>query len=82
MSALLTASPGLLFIALCYSLLCISSPFGACRKCRGFGFQLIYDRRGRPCRGKQCRRCDGIGRRIRVGRHLYHLARRLGAGAR
>ncbi|MFJ9839295.1 hypothetical protein ACIRYZ_02340 [Kitasatospora sp. NPDC101155] len=81
-SALLAASPVLLFITLGYALLCVASPFGDCRKCRGFGFHLKYDRRGRPCRGKHCRRCDGIGKRIRVGRHLYNLARRLWAGAR
>ncbi|MFI9269798.1 hypothetical protein ACIGXM_03630 [Kitasatospora sp. NPDC052896] len=82
LNALLTASPGLLFVTICYALLCATSPFGTCRKCRGLGFQLAHDRRGRPTRGKHCRRCDGIGTRIRVGRHLYHLARRIGSGAR
>lgn len=82
LSALLIASPALVFITICYAALCAASPFGDCRKCRGFGFQLKYDRRGRPCRGKHCGRCDGIGKRIRVGRHLYNVAVRLRAGAR
>ncbi|MFK4223412.1 hypothetical protein [Streptomyces sp. NPDC019890] len=40
--------------------LCAGSPFGNCRKCRGLGFALTYDRKGRPKRGKHCRRRDGI----------------------
>lgn len=71
-----------LVTALAYAALCAGSPFGNCRKCRGLGFRLKYDRNGRPRRGKHCRRCDGIGKRIRVGRHLYHLARRTSANAR
>ncbi|MFE5810674.1 hypothetical protein [Streptomyces sp. NPDC056491] len=35
------------------------------------------DRKGRLKRGKHCRRCDGHGKRIRVGRHLYNLWLRL-----
>jgi hypothetical protein len=66
-----------LIVTLCYAALCAVSPFGTCRKCRGFGFAMTTDRKGRAKRGKHCRRCDGHGIRIRTGRHLYHLAARL-----
>ncbi|MEU1627358.1 hypothetical protein ABZ746_18930 [Streptomyces sp. NPDC020096] len=64
----------LLLITLGYALVCVANPFGRCRKCRGLGFQLTTDRKGRPKRGKHCRRCDGHGIRIRRGRHLYNRA--------
>jgi len=70
---LLLASACLLVITLCYVSLCRSSPYGDCRKCRGFGFAMKTDRKGRLKRGKPCRRCKGHGKRIRVGRHLYNL---------
>ncbi|MFD4559375.1 hypothetical protein ACFWP5_34485 [Streptomyces sp. NPDC058469] len=73
MTLLLLASACLLAITLCYVSLCRSSPYGDCRKCRGFGFALKTDRKGRLKRGKPCRRCKGHGKRIRVGRHLYNL---------
>ena len=73
MTLLLLASACLLIITLCYASLCRSSPYGDCRKCRGFGFALKTDRKGRLKRGKPCRRCKGQGKRIRVGRHLYNL---------
>ncbi|MGW4894418.1 hypothetical protein ACWEQL_19415 [Kitasatospora sp. NPDC004240] len=69
MAALLLATLG-------YAALCAASPFGDCRKCDGLGFQLKTDRRGKPKRGKHCRRCRGVGKRIRVGRHLYNVANR------
>lgn len=75
MSFLPSASPCLLLITLCYVVLCAVSPFGNCRRCRGFGFRL---RRtvltGRLARGRDCRRCRGYGKRIRFGRHLYNVA--------
>ncbi|MFF3454287.1 hypothetical protein ACFYXH_08130 [Streptomyces sp. NPDC002730] len=74
MTLLLLAGACLLIVTLCYVSLCAASPFGNCRKCRGFGYQLTTDRKGRPKRGKHCRRCDGIGKRIRVGRHLFNLS--------
>jgi hypothetical protein len=72
--AVLTSLLVLLF-TLGYACVCAASPFGACRKCRGMGFALKTDRKGRPKRGKHCRRCDGNGIRIRVGRHLWNLWR-------
>ncbi|MEU1312189.1 hypothetical protein ABZ419_25285 [Streptomyces cinnamoneus] len=68
----LAAIPALLFITLSYAVLCTVRPFGTCRKCRGFGFAMTTDRKGRPKRGKHCRRCDGHGIRIRLGRHLWN----------
>ncbi|MFD9499673.1 hypothetical protein [Streptomyces sp. NPDC060035] len=67
----------LLAVTFCYIGLCAASPFGDCRKCRGWGFAMKIDRRGRTKRGKDCRRCKATGKRIRVGRHLYNVAARL-----
>ncbi|MGW2281983.1 hypothetical protein [Streptomyces sp. NPDC001770] len=77
MTLLLLASALLLLITLSYSGLCAASPFGNCRKCRGFGFAMKTDRKGRTKRGKDCRRCKATGKRIRIGRHLYNVAARL-----
>ncbi|MEV7582771.1 hypothetical protein [Streptomyces erythrochromogenes] len=73
MTLFLLASAFALLFTLSYACLCAASPFGCCRKCNGLGFALTHDRKGRPKRGKHCRRCDGHGIRIRVGRHLYNL---------
>ncbi|MET9910363.1 hypothetical protein ABZZ74_26765 [Streptomyces sp. NPDC006476] len=66
----------LLFVTFGYASVCAASPFGDCRKCHGFGFAMRTDRKGRPKRGKTCRRCKGHGKRIRVGRWLYNRAAR------
>ncbi|MFJ9416228.1 hypothetical protein ACIRPT_18890 [Streptomyces sp. NPDC101227] len=66
-----------LIVTLCYVALCAVSPFGNCRKCKGFGYALKKDRRGRLRPGKTCRRCHGDRKRIRVGRHLFNVAARL-----
>ncbi|MFI0908700.1 hypothetical protein ACH4TE_35085 [Streptomyces sioyaensis] len=66
-----------LIVTLCYIALCVVSPFGNCRKCKGFGYALKTDRRGRLRPGKTCRRCRGDRKRIRVGRHLFNVALRL-----
>ncbi|WP_406373549.1 hypothetical protein OG788_24955 [Streptomyces sp. NBC_00647] len=73
MTLLLLAGACLLAVTLGYWSLCAASPYGDCRKCRGFGFAMKTDRKGRLKRGKPCRRCKGHGKRIRVGRHLYNL---------
>ncbi|MEU7485044.1 hypothetical protein [Streptomyces sp. NPDC042319] len=75
----LTSAAITLFVGytLCYGALCAVSPFGDCRKCRGFGFQLKRDRKGRLRPGKLCRRCHGDRKRIRIGRHLFNLAARI-----
>ncbi|QBR07500.1 hypothetical protein D7Y56_17195 [Streptomyces sp. S501] len=77
MTPALLASTLLLLITLCYASLCAASPFGDCRKCRGWGFATKTDRKGRTKRGKDCRRCKATGKRIRIGRHLYNIAARL-----
>ncbi|MEU8677324.1 hypothetical protein [Streptomyces sp. NPDC048560] len=77
MTPALLASALLLLITLSYVTLCAASPFGDCRKCRGWGFATKTDRKGRAKRGKDCRRCKATGKRIRVGRHLYNVAARL-----
>ena len=66
------ATACLLAITLGYAAVCAGSPFGTCRKCHGFGFATTTDRKGRPKRGKSCRRCKATGKRIRVGRWLYN----------
>lgn len=78
MSSMLSYLPGLILITLCYAALCAASPFGTCRKCKGWGSKVRVGRyTGRLKRGAVCRRCDGYGRRIRIGRHLYNVVSRL-----
>ncbi|MFB7967729.1 hypothetical protein [Streptomyces rubiginosohelvolus] len=77
MTPVLLASTLLTFITLSYASLCAASPFGNCRRCRGWGFAMKTDRKGRAKRGKDCRRCKATGKRIRIGRHLYNVAARL-----
>lgn len=67
----------LLAVTLGYVAVCAGSPFGTCRKCNGFGFATTTDRKGRPKRGKHCRRCKGRGKRVRIGRWLYNRASRI-----
>ncbi|MER7662804.1 hypothetical protein [Streptomyces sp. NPDC096193] len=73
MTPALFAIACLLAVTVGYSGLCAASPFGPCRKCRGWGFEMKTDRKGRLKRGHDCRRCKATGKRIRVGRHLYNL---------
>ncbi|MEU3319505.1 hypothetical protein [Streptomyces sp. NPDC006785] len=77
MTPALLASALLLFLTISYTSLCAASPFGNCRRCRGWGFAMKTDRKGRAKRGKDCRRCKATGKRIRIGRHLYNVAARL-----
>ncbi|MFG2161001.1 hypothetical protein [Streptomyces olivaceus] len=62
----------LILVTLSYCGLCVASPFGDCRRCRGMGHELTTDRKGKPQRGKDCRRCKATGKRIRTGRWLYN----------
>lgn len=39
------------------------------------GYAVRVDRKGRAKRGKDCRRCQTTGKRIRLGRHLYNVSR-------
>lgn len=64
---------GLLLVTLCYAAVCAASPFGTCRKCKGWGAKVSVGRlSGRLKRGPVCRRCDGYGQRLRIGRHIYN----------
>lgn len=76
MSLPVLATAVLLTITLGYGVKCWLSPFGDCRKCAGMGHQLTTDRKGRPKRGRDCRRCHATGKRIRVGRWIYNRAAR------
>ncbi|MFD5597342.1 hypothetical protein [Streptomyces griseorubiginosus] len=66
----------LLAVTLGYSVRCWLSPFGDCRRCHGMGHGFKTDRKGRTKRGRDCRRCDATGKRIRVGRWIYNRAAR------
>ncbi|MDX3855040.1 hypothetical protein [Streptomyces sp. AK02-01A] len=77
MTPVFAASALLLAVTFCYVGWCAVSPFGNCRRCRGWGFVMKTDRKGRAKRGKDCRRCKATGKRIRVGRHLYNVATRI-----
>lgn len=66
-----------------YTLLCMASPFGTCRKCDGIGAKLTLNRVGKVKRVKPCRRCHGQGKRLRVGRRLHNQSREIDrAGSR
>jgi hypothetical protein len=56
-----------------YTLMCLIFPFGHCRRCKGLG--KLYS----PFSHKVfrlCPRCDGTGRRVRIGRRIYEHFRR------
>ncbi|MFI7347229.1 hypothetical protein ACIBSR_13245 [Streptomyces sp. NPDC049936] len=72
MTPILLAIACLTLVTFSYGGLCAASPFGDCRKCRGWGFAMKTDRKGRQKRGKDCRRCKATGKRIRIGRWLYN----------
>lgn len=64
---LLGLSP--IITTLCYVLLCAASPWGTCRRCHGHS--------------RTCQRCDGTGKRPRLGWQLYaHLRRAYRDGTR
>lgn len=77
MPSLFTAMPLLILLTLCYAALCAASPFGVCRKCDGWGHKIWQTRAGRLKRGRDCRRCRGYGRRLRIGRRLYNTTSRM-----
>ncbi|WP_225947031.1 hypothetical protein [Plantactinospora soyae] len=51
-----------------YIVLCSVAPFGQCRRCSGRRNSLAR-------RHRDCRWCDGTGRRVRIGRRLYDYFR-------
>ncbi|GAA1702445.1 hypothetical protein GCM10009765_59860 [Fodinicola feengrottensis] len=65
-------------LTLRYAHLCWSRPFTHCRRCAGTG-------RVRSAFGlstRECRPCQGIGYRLRTGRHVLNYVRRLHHDAR
>ncbi|MEU9342853.1 hypothetical protein AB0D74_16755 [Streptomyces sp. NPDC048278] len=76
MSLAALATSFLLAVTLCYGVKCWLSPFGDCRKCAGMGHAITTNRKGKTKRGRDCRRCDATGKRIRVGRWIYNRAAR------
>ncbi|WP_404958926.1 hypothetical protein [Streptomyces sp. 147326] len=75
---MLIASTALILATLAgYTLLCMASPFGNCRKCDGAGAKLTVNRAGKLKRVKPCRRCKGQGKRLRVGRRLHNHSREI-----
>ncbi len=69
---MLTLTAAALLAGVLYAGLCWVSPFGNCRRCKGFGYAV---KAGRPRRGKPCRRCDATGLRLRIGRRIHNRAR-------
>jgi hypothetical protein len=55
-----------------YLIMCAAFPFGHCRRCNGAGklYSPIFHKTFRLCP-----RCDGTGRRVRIGRRVYEYLR-------
>ena len=68
----LLASLASLGYAACYLLMCAAFPFGHCRRCKGAG--KLYSPFSRRV-FRLCPRCDGTGRRVRIGRRIYEYFR-------
>ncbi|KJY29959.1 hypothetical protein [Streptomyces katrae] len=73
---MLIASALILAALAAYTLLCMASPFGTCRKCDGAGAKPTLHRTGKVM-VKPCRRCKGHGKRLRVGRRLHNHSRQI-----
>jgi hypothetical protein len=54
-----------------YVLLCAGSPFADCDRCGGRGYPTT--KRGIRS-GYKCGRCNGTGKRLRIGRRLMNAA--------
>ncbi|MDG6106114.1 hypothetical protein Daura_06515 [Dactylosporangium aurantiacum] len=71
-SLALLATLALAGYATLYILACAAFPFGNCRRCKGTGklrnpfFRRMF---------RLCPRCDGTGRRVRIGRRVYEYLR-------
>lgn len=68
----LLASLASLGYTACYLLMCAAFPFGHCRRCKGAG--KLYSPFSRRV-FRLCPRCDGTGRRVRIGRRIYEYFR-------
>ncbi|WP_018825227.1 hypothetical protein [Salinispora arenicola] len=67
---LLLASLTTLGYATWYLILCAASPWGRCRRCHG-----ARSHRTTIGTRRDCRRCDGTGRRVRIGRRIAEYIR-------
>ncbi|MEU7909170.1 hypothetical protein [Actinoplanes sp. NPDC049118] len=70
---LLLASLAILGYAALYALGCVIFPFGRCRRPRCENGR-IYSRLSRKV-FRECPRCEGTGKRVRVGRRLWEYLR-------
>lgn len=57
----------------CYLVMCSQFPFGRCRRHRCENGR-VYSRLSRKM-FRDCPRCDGTGKRIRIGRRVYEKIR-------
>ena len=74
MDSLLTlASVAALSYSLCYVISCAAFPFGRCRRSRCENGR-IHSRLSRKV-FRHCPRCEGTGRRVRIGRRVYEYLR-------
>jgi len=55
-----------------YIVMCAIFPFGHCRRCKGLG--KLYSPLSRKV-FRLCPRCEGTGRRVRIGRRVYEYFR-------
>jgi hypothetical protein len=62
------AALALVVVTAGYAVACAVVPWGRCRKCHGIGRKTT--RSGKVTRA-WCRRCNGTGLRVRVGRRLW-----------
>ncbi|GAA0469441.1 hypothetical protein Aca07nite_27850 [Actinoplanes capillaceus] len=56
-----------------YLIGCAIFPFGRCRRRRCEGGR-VYSRANRKV-FRECRRCEGTGKRVRIGRRVYEYLR-------
>lgn len=70
--ALVLGSLALLGYSAFYLLMCAAFPFGNCRACHGSGkrYSKIFTKAFRFCS-----RCEGTGRRVRIGRRVFEYLR-------
>lgn len=52
--------------------LCVHYPYEPCPRCKGGGRKT---QPGNSKRWRDCRKCGGTGRRLRLGRRLFNFAR-------
>jgi DnaJ-class molecular chaperone len=64
-----------LILAAAYGLFCAVVPTKSCRRCSGWGSKPSRRLVGRSPQRRQCRKCDGTGRRFRVPARLAYRVR-------